>query len=702
MTIGRDRTDAKSAISNRNTLLVGVTGAGAALGGIAFLTRPSLSLFETNALSGFAFVALTESWAAIVWLIAALGFGRAIERGLVKAAPLWRTPVEWSLGVAFLLWLDHLLGAAGVLTTRYGATAWVIDAVGVTLLLLVRGRDDEDAGPSDADGLPLTWLAAAPGIAVLLVAASSAPGWLWLSEAHGYDTLSYHLQLPKEWLELGRIEPLEHNVYSFLPSYVEAAYLHLGVQFEPWRGSYLNGVVRGALACQWWHALITLVAAWSLHRVVYGLTRDARLGGAAGALFLCTPWVIVTGSMAYNESAVALMLIGGLAMLWSRESLRPRDLFAIGVLAGAACGAKLTSVAFVAAPIGVLAVLRASRGHRLGGTIAGLLAGAIMLAPYLIRNAIHAGGNPLFPFVAEWFGSAHWSDEQVERWNRAHAPDRSWLSRPARFVEVALIHGQWAGLWILGAAGVAVAGVLRRRRAVIETAVLLVIIVVVWSAGTHLQSRFLLPAAPLLVIGAIFGLEAWPGERRRSSQHLAPAIAVAGAFMLGLWSVALFHRERGGAPASYVDGLALMSGELFAGARSIESATALQTHPFAFVNHRLPEDAGGLYLLGDATAFYLARPILYHTTWDRAPLGEAIRTTQSDDPRAWSRELKSRGVEFILINFAELARLIETDDWYDPEVTRERVAALAIEAGEPLGAWPIDAEDPARLLIRLK
>ena len=59
----------------------------------------------------------------------------------------------------------------------------------------------------------LLWTAA-PAVAVLLVAACSAPGWLWASEFGGYDALSYHLQLPKEWLHLKKITTLDHNVYS--------------------------------------------------------------------------------------------------------------------------------------------------------------------------------------------------------------------------------------------------------------------------------------------------------------------------------------------------------------------------------------------------------------------------------------------------------------------------------------------------------
>ena len=53
--------------------------------------------------------------------------------------------------------------------------------------------------------LPWSVLLALPGLALLLTAACSPPGWLWggsgadpVGEARGYDALEYHLQLPQE------------------------------------------------------------------------------------------------------------------------------------------------------------------------------------------------------------------------------------------------------------------------------------------------------------------------------------------------------------------------------------------------------------------------------------------------------------------------------------------------------------------------
>jgi len=54
-------------------------------------------------------------------------------------------------------------------------------------------------------------VATVPTIAIVILAACSAPGWLWATEFGGYDVLSYHLQLPREWYDAGRIVPLDHS-----------------------------------------------------------------------------------------------------------------------------------------------------------------------------------------------------------------------------------------------------------------------------------------------------------------------------------------------------------------------------------------------------------------------------------------------------------------------------------------------------------
>jgi hypothetical protein len=102
-------------------------------------------------------------------------------------------------------------------------------------------------------------------------------------------------------------------------------------------------------------------------------------------------------------------------------------------------------------------------------------------------------------------------------------------------------------------------------------------------------------------------------------------------------------------------------------------------------------DAGqpeGLYLLGDAASLYFTDAlgptrrrgdegprVIYHTTWDTSPLGEAIRADGSaeGDPGAWSAWLNGRGIGRVLVSYPELTRLAARDRNFDPAVTIDAV-----------------------------
>ena len=83
-------------------------------------------------------------------------------------------------------------------------------------------------------------------------------------------------------------------------------------------------------------------------------TTGATVGAAAAVIVLGTPWTVVVGSLGYNEMVVALLLATGVLIIHQAPPDTPRRAAALGVLAAAACGAKLTALGFVAAPLGLL------------------------------------------------------------------------------------------------------------------------------------------------------------------------------------------------------------------------------------------------------------------------------------------------------------------------------------------------------------
>jgi hypothetical protein len=359
--------------------------------------------------------------------------------------PLWRgaddpIAIQAAAGLALMLSLSHLLGVLGALGPVGGPSprspsGWRCLCPGARPPATPgASRCRRPAPPLAGLDAPGTRRGRAP------CRRGFAPGWLWASEFGGYDALSYHLQLPQEWLRGGRIAPVEHNVYSFLPGYVEAAFAHLGAMtLAPRPDGLLAGDGWRLIACHALHAGITLVAAWLSGTLARRLAiraglrpRGVAMAGLVGAgVALTTPWAVVAGSLAYNEGAVNALLAGAL-LVCAQPGLSPgRRGVLVGALVGVACGCKPTALFFAGAPaaLGLLAGVGPEGRRRLARAIAlGALAGGIALAPWLVRNAMHVG-NPVFPFASELFGTSHWSAEQAERYAAAHRFDGSAADR---------------------------------------------------------------------------------------------------------------------------------------------------------------------------------------------------------------------------------------------------------------------------------
>jgi hypothetical protein len=506
-------------------------------------------------------------WPALLLLAAAGGWGALIVGPGGRVAPIrsalrGATPAA---GLGVVLVVIWSLGQLGALST-----ASMIMIVGLAALLpLVSGARRRFLRRL-VRRPPPGWLwVGLPGLAVLAVASASPPGVLWASEYAGYDVLSYHLQLPKEWIGLGHTRPLVHNTYSFLPGAIEQAFAALGALSGAGDAGLLASGAWRLQSAHTLHAGLTIGAAWVTARLARRLAlavgadaRGARTASAlSGGLVLCTPWSVVVGSMAYNEMGVVMIGAGALLSACRRGPAgEPRRTViargaAVGALVGVACLIKPTALLFVGIPAGVM-LLRFGR-LRDWGTLAlsGSIAGLLVLAPWLIRNAVLTG-NPVFPIATSVFGTGHWTAEQAARFAAAHAFDGGLLDRVSMLVfadpnamegaaGVARYRGasnvQWLLAFPAALAGLIVLALGRGSRAVgVGLALCLAGQAVAWLAFTHLQSRFLIPC--LVVLGPIVGVACARFGRRGLIAGIALCVLQAGA----LWTV--FAEQRGGQP----------------------------------------------------------------------------------------------------------------------------------------------------------
>lgn len=532
----------------------------------------------------------------LVWLVACAGYGRWTLRGLgergrgrlaaVSAVGIGLGAMSLlTLGLGVAGWLDRAVAAALV---GLGAAGWVADRA------LARGEARGDDGARGGAWLWLPALAGAPVIAIVAAAAVVPPGVLWGDEPHGYDVVSYHLQLPREWHDRGAVAPTPHNVFGFFPLAMEMHFL-LAMHLR-------GGAYAGMFLAQLMHAACTLLTAAAVHAAVAetGRPSASRRGGAAvaAAATLVTPWVGLLAPVAYNDGLA--MLLGALAIAWFLRAIdeeRPaRPLALAGLLAGFACAAKLTAGPMLLTPIVALAAVTGSAAprRRVAGALVALAAGAAALAPWLARNVAWTG-NPLFPQATALFGSAHWRPQQVERWQAAHAPrddQRGALARTQALARQVLV--DWRYGYVLLPAALLAAVARRTRRGALLVA-LLAWMALFWLAFTHLQSRFLVLAiAPAAML--------W-GELPRRLLPVAGACALAGA---ALASAALGAR---------LDSRLILPGQT--DLRVIMEE--LLGRPLA---ETVAEGASPVALIGDARAFWYpidSSRLIYRTVFDVEP-----------------------------------------------------------------------------------
>jgi hypothetical protein len=727
---------------------------------------------------------LSAGLIALLWLASAIGLGLPLAR-LALSWPRRNTPIDhadlrWlalALGPAAMLWLNHLLGWAGLLSGRTGHyVAIALTLVGLGFLLSHGFRFVQRKGRIIQ--APGTSMLAIGAMAVLLCAAASPPGWLWRSEAGGFDAMSYHLPLVQEWADGQRLQPLPHNVYSFLPSYVEAAFLHIAALKHTGLGADLiRGEGTGVIATHYLHTGLTILAALlvgrftslALRRILRTDSDDAPpsqapsrapslAGGLAGAAIITTPWSVVTGSLAYNEMAMVAM-IAGAAMLAIDPSLSPqRRALLVALLLGVAAGCKPTALLIAGPGIGLLLLWTTPPRAWPAMLALGLLGGIIAFAPPLIRNYL-AIANPIFPAGFRLFGTAGaeargWSQAQLANFAARHGPEGSFLRQLELLFDMGtplaggmatidraprgFMHPQWGILW--PASLLAIIALLMRPRARTLGLALLGALVagcIAWALFTHAQARFLMPMLPFLgaALGVLLGLmlHARGAVGGGGFQPARLAIIALGAIPI-IQTAALAQtwltQPMGRPNATLLGGVSLITGQLVRDRRAeftpeqfnqrLDAATPEvlinltfnappstppSTPPSAASSASPPQR---VLLLGDATPLYFSasplatRAVIYHTVWDRSPLGLAIDQA-STQPARWTTLLQAAikqrealtqhnpqapfaPATHVLVNFSELSRYWSTYG-YDPAITPQALVAWLRTLGEPTREW---------------
>lgn len=354
--------------------------------------------------------------------------------------------------------------------------------------------------------------------ALTLLALVPLAGTLAPADPVEWDSLAYHLAIPKMWLEGAAMQPIPWLHHSFFPFAIDNLFVI---------GQELGGE---AAAKAFTFALFGFGLA-----AVFGAARR-WFGGHAGwwsaLAFAGVPLVLWQSGTAYID--VGHGLFAALGGLYCIDRIRGGDCRFLWIGAaglGLAVASKYTGLQALAATAIVLALgLRAKPKEAAGGVLRVVVVALAIGCPWYVRNALVAG-NPVYPF---FLGGKYWSDWRAEVYRNeqltfgvgrtegardvTQAPHAvlGLAYQPGRFINPNPMEGTGFPIGAIGggliAAGLAALASGLRPKGAGSLLLLLAITLAMWFFLSQ-QSRYILSVAPLLALlagGAVIRLRAGP------------------------------------------------------------------------------------------------------------------------------------------------------------------------------------------------
>ncbi len=206
-----------------------------------------------------------------------------------------------------------------------------------------------------------------------------------------YDSLVYHLALPAKYLREGRVGFVPFNQYAQFPQNMEMIF-----------GAFLASA--DDVSAQTFNVFLAGFTAVAL--ALAGRREESPGPRWDLLLFVAAPCTLLLSTETYVETPMAFAVT--LALMASVRAVEGGDRrwwAAAGLFGGFAAGVKYTGV-LTPAILSLLALgwprersfrSRAADALAVGGT------SFLVFLPWLVKNAVLTGGNPVFPFLPSFF-----------------------------------------------------------------------------------------------------------------------------------------------------------------------------------------------------------------------------------------------------------------------------------------------------------
>lgn len=315
-----------------------------------------------------------------------VGLGGLVGLGLVGT----------TVGMGGLMGVPVGLGSAGILVLA-------------GCILAVRGKVWEGLGVRKPEGAGLAFVG---GVAVLLtfpLVAVLAP-----STVMDWDSIAYHLAVPKMWIQDGVTLPYAWEHHSFFPAGMDGLFLP-GLM---WGGQ------AGAKAFMWVALLLSLILVFGIGRRVWGETQAWW-----GPLVLAgSPVVLWESGTAYIDVPHGVFCAAGVWYLgetvwrcseWfdgAEDSGSADGFLPIGaIMLGLGMGTKYTGIQVVlaAAVVFVVGRLVVKKGSLIAPLARQVVAATVIIlvlgGGWYVRNFV-VSGNAVYPFFHSLMPSESWDD----------------------------------------------------------------------------------------------------------------------------------------------------------------------------------------------------------------------------------------------------------------------------------------------------
>lgn len=221
------------------------------------------------------------------------------------------------------------------------------------------------------------------------------------------DALVYHVALPKIYLINHGITYVPYNVFSTWPANTEMLFL---------LGLLISGESLSQLFC-FSIGLVFLLTLFSFGKRFFSKT----VGYLSVVSYLLIPWFIIIMSQPWVDNNLALYAILGIyAFLIWMEKKRGEWLYLSAICCGFAGAIKFQGLFFVLAFfIGFLLTVKRDAVWR-GSLLYCVIAMGFVVLPWYIRSWILTG-NPIFPFLYDFFGGKNWNDYSNLCYGNYHA-----------------------------------------------------------------------------------------------------------------------------------------------------------------------------------------------------------------------------------------------------------------------------------------